>query len=443
MTKRLAFTVISILVLGAVGQPLRAQAPPNVRYIHDEAGNLIGSVDANGNAKMYRFDAAGRLVSIDQLSAAGDVDIFFVEPQRASGVRPGTSVTVYGTGFSDVTGGNQVTFNGVAAVVEASTSMTIQARVPAGARTGPVQVTVQDVGMATSRTDFKINNCITPPANLVSWWTGDGDFGDVIGHNDAIRQGTTFGAGWDAFAFSFGGPDTSPFTLGLEFVAELDRQEISEALRDQFRSRGRALIPPVRVAIEQAGSRWRIFDANTSFYLLNENQRLTVYPDTFLIVPHRANLTPRTSDFTIAFWIKTTSADFNRALLNKRESCGTNGFWSIRLSANGNIEADVGRPGETYGMIGATPVNDGNWHHVALLRQGATARLYVDGQARTVDTKEVINIDSAGPLLFGRDLCYKAPSLFYRGLLDEIQWFLRALTADEVQNLFANGICKP
>lgn len=68
------------------------------------------------------------------------------------------------------------------------------------------------------------------------------------------------------------------FSIGSEFGSELDRGEASAALLGEFRSRVRALEPPIRVEVEQERIRWRIFAANGNFYVRNEEGTLNVYP---------------------------------------------------------------------------------------------------------------------------------------------------------------------
>jgi YD repeat-containing protein len=135
---------------------LLAQTGTSLRYIYDEEGQLIGVIDQNNNATVFTYDAAGNMISTDRLTVRGAIDIFFVNPSRGRAAvppQPGTPVTIYGVGFSAVPTQNQVTFNGVPAVVDASTTTTIKTSVPAGATTGPVQVTAP-LGTATSRSDF-------------------------------------------------------------------------------------------------------------------------------------------------------------------------------------------------------------------------------------------------------------------------------------------------
>lgn len=100
----------------------------------------------------------------------------------------------------------------------------------------------------------------------------------------------------------------------------------------------------------------------------------------FVRVPHNSSLNPESADFTVDFWMKTTSSDV-RAVLNKRQFCAHSSFWDIRLSAGHLvIELDQDAGATNYNLFRSTiAVNDGNWHHVALVRQGTIATLYIDG----------------------------------------------------------------
>src|SRR5262249_42872517 len=97
--------------------------------------------------------------------------------------------------------------------------------------------------------------------------------GDLIGGQP--RTGTI--SGRSKLSTSIGELFTSGlekllFSVGLEFADELDRSEVSGALLEEFRGHGSALTPPIRVEVQQAGSRWKVSDANTYFYIRNEDQ---------------------------------------------------------------------------------------------------------------------------------------------------------------------------
>jgi hypothetical protein len=151
-----------------------------------------------------------------------------------------------------------------------------------------------------------------------------------------------------------------------------------------------------------------------------------------------------TSDFTAEFWIKTTSARIEY-LLGKRPGCGHASFWDIRLDANGVLEANVDQDtlGNNYvDVISAHAVNNGAFHHVAMVRQGASLSLYVDGvlDGSSVGTG-VAAISNSGSVTAGKDGCSGFnPSLHYfTGVLDEIALYTRALSAIEIQGIYTQG----
>lgn len=73
----------------------------------------------------------------------------------------GTSVTITGTNFSTTPASNLVKFNGVQAIVAASTASTITTSVPPGATTGPISVTV-DGKIVTTVNEFVVTSATAP-----------------------------------------------------------------------------------------------------------------------------------------------------------------------------------------------------------------------------------------------------------------------------------------
>ena len=93
-----------------------------------------------------------------------------------------------------------------------------------------------------------------------------------------------------------------------------------------------------------------------------------------LSVPNDAalqNLFADGTSGTIEAMIRTTSADWQR-LINKQQM-GTSGYWYLRLNNDGTLRfetVDTTYPSSGFinrNLIGVTPVNDGDWHHVALV----------------------------------------------------------------------------
>lgn len=152
-----------------------------------------------------------------------------------------------------------------------------------------------------------------------------------------------------------------------------------------------------------------------------------------------------TADFTIDFWVKTTSAR-REAILGKRPICSHEVFWQIRLWDGGRLLVELDQGGANYNFILTTrTVNNGMFRHVAIVRQGPKASVYIDGVLDTTGTTAgVTNLANAVALVAGREPCTGVDGTqFLTGLLDEIELTNRALTAGEIQNIFLTGSIGP
>ena len=108
-----------------------------VRYVYDELGRLVAVIDPAGDTARYVYDSVGNIMSISRQSSSL-VSVLEFTPKMGL---EGTTVTIYGTGFSTTPSGNAVTFNGTTAVVSSSNATEIVTTVPAGATTGLISVT--------------------------------------------------------------------------------------------------------------------------------------------------------------------------------------------------------------------------------------------------------------------------------------------------------------
>jgi len=142
----------SVLLLSLVASEVAAQ---EIRYLYDDLGRLVGVVDPQGNAAEYVYDPVGNILQIKRFNVdpAAAVAISLVSPNKGT---VGTTVEIFGRGFSSTAQANEVAFNGVAAPVTAATGTSLTTTVPAGATTGPITVTVSLVGSATSPEPFTV-----------------------------------------------------------------------------------------------------------------------------------------------------------------------------------------------------------------------------------------------------------------------------------------------
>ena len=137
-----ALTLLALGLQAPIAQLAAASPTPSnpITYVYDEIGRLEAVVDptaaTNGIAK-YAYDDVGNLLSITRQSATVTTILDF----HAKSGQVGSSVTIYGAGFSSTPSQNTVTFNGTPATVTSATTTTLVATVPAGATTGLISVT--------------------------------------------------------------------------------------------------------------------------------------------------------------------------------------------------------------------------------------------------------------------------------------------------------------
>ncbi|MCC6141993.1 MAG: RHS repeat protein [Nitrospira sp.] len=143
-----------LLIEVAGGSPLDAGA---VSYVYDNLGRLMAVIDPATDTAVYSYDAVGNLTGITRQNSS-TLAMFQFTPSSGP---VGTTVTIYGTGFSATPASNAVKFNGLTASVLTATTTVLTATVPAGATTGTISVTVAGV-TATSSATFMVGTGAAP-----------------------------------------------------------------------------------------------------------------------------------------------------------------------------------------------------------------------------------------------------------------------------------------
>lgn len=156
------------------------------------------------------------------------------------------------------------------------------------------------------------------------------------------------------------------------------------------------------------------------------------------------------NNFTIEFWIRTTNTQPVLSVLGKREACVFSSYFDIFLG-NGAagidgvlfaaLTQDATQANRNV-IVSTTKLNDGEFHHVALVRESATAWLYIDGTLESKNsTHGVTFINNAANLVVGRSPCVGVNNLTlpFQGELDELTIYNRALSAAEVAGIYEAG----
>jgi hypothetical protein len=228
--------------------------------------------------------------------------------------------------------------------------------------------------------------CVAAPANLVGWWSGDGNAADLTGNfNGTAQGGTTYATGEVGQAFSFNG-SSGYVSLG-----------------------------------NPAG--------------LNLTSGFTIAA---WINPHAAP--PTSSGTNMAAVLTKWAQNFNPT-----SDTDTYGLWLRNNSGALTMFAAIHQAGTSEPNIQGGSISLNTWTHVATTFDAASGQfvLYVNGQS-------VASVDSPGAIVSSSHAVYigqEASTLPrpFNGLTDEVQVFSRALSAAELQTIVqagSNGVCK-
>ena len=153
-----------------------------------------------------------------------------------------------------------------------------------------------------------------------------------------------------------------------------------------------------------------------------------------------------TNDRTVAAWVRTSDANVDRAIVSWGTNLGGQ-KWTFRTqSQNGTFGVLRLEVNGGY-IVGNTPVNDGQWHHVAVTWANdgtpnvTDAKLYVDGILDAeLDNPAVtpsgnlsrsINTASITDVRIGRDFSNR----FWSGGIDDVRIYDEALDAEAISFL--------
>jgi len=81
-------------------------------------------------------------------------------------------------------------------------------------------------------------------------------------------------------------------------------------------------------------------------------------------------------------------------------------------------------------------LNDGNWHHAVLVKTGSSIELFVDNVSKGTDSDTFTGNFESAIMQMGTEPNTPA---FYSGAVDECAYWSRALTSDEVSQLYNSG----
>ena len=136
-----------------------------------------------------------------------------------------------------------------------------------------------------------------------------------------------------------------------------------------------------------------------------------------------------TETITFAYWIKVRQFDrqWNTVIAK-----GDDSWRSSRADTNMFMEAAVSGTSGNY-VYCVTPVDDGQWHHIAAVYDGSEFMIYVDGKKDISEASTGTITVSTYNVFIGENS--QATGRFWNGWIDDLRIYDRALSDDEIAAL--------
>jgi Concanavalin A-like lectin/glucanases superfamily len=150
-----------------------------------------------------------------------------------------------------------------------------------------------------------------------------------------------------------------------------------------------------------------------------------------------ANILARNSAYTISIWLKLPSLPTPMSPLTKIIHVQSYNAVSLRIDPGMvSYEGTTSNAGSmsVSSCLASVNVADGQWHQVAMTWNQSNRVLFIDGKAERVALEPLE--DSDEPFGIGGDVDGDVQVLFFRGALDDLRFYNRALSASEVAALF-------
>jgi hypothetical protein len=145
--------------------------------------------------------------------------------------------------------------------------------------------------------------------------------------------------------------------------------------------------------------------------------------------------------WTIETWFKTTTNEHDVIFAQYNQYINDRMVISVNNTTQNKVTFWKFSGGEV--VVSSTDINDGNWHHVAVVKEGSgtnQTHLYLDGilEDSGTDPTPMINV----PVEIGR-ITNTDDKRYFPGQLDEMRIWHKALTATEIANIYKDEFTDP
>ncbi len=137
------------------------------------------------------------------------------------------------------------------------------------------------------------------------------------------------------------------------------------------------------------------------------------------------------SNFTISLWFKTDYDGHINTLVSTRHN--DNSFSHTIVIENNKLELSLDGPGYFKLFKGNKNVNDNSWHFLTVIKNSSNYNLFLDGNEISSGSGNISTNNSA--IHIGH---HGAWNNFFKGSIDEVRFYNRALSNNEILELFKN-----
>ncbi len=146
---------------------------------------------------------------------------------------------------------------------------------------------------------------------------------------------------------------------------------------------------------------------------------------------------------TVCMWIKAANLGQDQVLWSIDRNAGSIVNEAIfKILANGQLRY-WDYTGAAYGFADGIPdssaaVADNTWHHVCFTKDGTAGTFYIDGTSSGTKTAGVSVSYGTTDMIVGSD--YRGSSAYFKGLIDDVRVYTRALSASEIKQVYNEGV---